>query len=903
MEWVRRALLMTDVERSTLLWQEAPAAMATAIARHDEIADTVIAEHNGRLIKARGEGDSTFSVFESTAEAAKAALAMQEAVRSESWHGLSRPVAVRAAINYGEIEDRSGDCYGPEVNLCARLRAAAHPRQILASGSAYRHIRELGAESNLALAALGLHRLKDLAEPVEVYQVDEPGSVEDFGPIGSLNATAGFLPQFGTQFLCRAAELKEFGQLLRRQNLVTISGPGGVGKSRFAVEAARLYTAWTPDGAWYVDLSGVRPETIAGVIASVLKLRPEASVDAESLANELATKDVLIVLDGCELVLHDLVPLVKKILQCSNRIRIAVASRGPLKLSGEQVFRLLPLQVSSGAAEFEDIESCDAVKFFVSRAVLARHDFALTPRNARAVASICGQLDGIPAALEMAAIRMRSLTPEQIATRLGGRRSLDGAGSLQALFDWSWESLSATEQRFAWLMTAFEGSFSLEAAESLCEKFEGSAESGGTSDFIGARVDPFTVIDAIDSLVEKSLLIADQADASMRYRLSSTFREYVLGKWTDAPQDLLERVHAEYFLDLSAEADKTSVELDARNFGRAIDYFGRVGSAEHAAQLALFMTEHWQSAGQYAEGCQTMRDCLAQCTREWNPGSYSRLLNAIGLFEYYLGQFAQAREHLADADETARELDDPTLRSKALNNMALTYMAQGETDNAIEKLEEALPFDRVQKDESQLAISLSNLGYLFILKGDLDRAKEHLSEALQVTGRIDDRRSAIACLVNLSDLALEGGDLVLASEYARRGMAYAEEFNHAVGIACALTNLGEVALREEKLEEAEGLLRRALARCIDMSASWLIGSILDLLAIVYWRRSRLEPATLALVHRQAASSVPSPPRYSEEVDAIYSQVATQAGEESLARLRHRAEKGGVAALLDELPRG
>jgi len=899
---------MTDIERSTLLWQEDPASMATAVARHDEIVAQVITANQGRLIKSRGEGDSTFSVFEDATDAIAAAIEFQAAIRAEAWN-LSRPIVVRAAINFGEIEDRTGDCYGPEVNLCARLRAAANPGQVLVSGSVVRQLRQTDARRVAEIVPIGKHRLKDLAEIVEVFQVSKAGVPESFGPISSLNAGAGFLPQFGFGFLCRSAELEEVDQLLRKQNLVTIVGPGGVGKTRLAIEAARLFTPWTPDGAQFVDLTGARDaESLPGQIAPSLKLRPEASLSLDALTAELSNKEAVLVLDGCERLLTHIAPLVRRILQSCTRMKILVTSRTTLKLSGEQVFRLRPLDVPQSNADVDTIEDTEAVQFFVNRAAMTRHDFTLTAKNARAIATICTQLDGIPAALEMAAVRVRSLTPQQIAERLGSRYRLlgqgDSQGTLRALFDWSWDSLGINEQRFAWCMTVFEDSFDLDAVEAVSRQFE--TEVGVTEftgDFTGVKVDPYMAIDAIDALVERSLLTAEQADASMRYRLTSTFKEYALERWPPpAPLVALEGAHAHYYLSRIFGIDEDATPRDAKNFSRAIQHFLRAGASQAASDLALFMSSHWVSAGLYAEGLRTARECLVICTGEDNKANHAKLLNAIGVFEYYLGEIPDAGEHLSRASALALEFRDEALRSKSLNNLSLLYMAEGRTDEAIASLEEALPYDRAQSDESKLVISLSNLGYLFTVKGDLPRARELLEEALQMTGRVDDRRTAIPCLVNLSDLALEEQNLERSAAYAQRGMTYAEELNDAVGAACCLTNLGEVELRKGNFEDAESLLRRALGRSIDMNASWIMGSILDLLAIVFWRKGRLEPATSALVHRQVASAMPSPSRFAAEVGEIFAVVETEVGSEALARLRHRAEKCGIAGILDELPR-
>ena len=900
MEWVPRALLMTDVERSTRLWQEDAGAMARAIARHDAIVEQVIGAHDGRLIKTRGEGDSTFSVFLSAADAARAAVALQTAIENEPWP-LSRPLRIRSALNFGNIEDRSGDCYGPEVNLCARLRAAAGAGQVLASGAVARMLGDVAQD--FEIAPLGRHRLKDLAEIVEVHQLAAAGRQETFEPIASLNATAGVLPEFGSPFMGRETELTELARLLRGRRLVTIVGPGGVGKSRLAAEAARRFTDWTPDGAHFIDLGSVRGgDHLPGVIGPALKLRAEATVGVDSLVAELASREACLVLDRCEHLNAEIVPLLKRVTQGCPHLTVLATSRSTLKISGEQTFRLMPLETPESGADAEQIAQAPAVRFFVSRATMARHDFTVTPKNARAIVSICSRLDGIPAALEMAALRVRSLSPEQLEARLSNRfRVLGTAGaqdSLQALFDWSWDSLTEHEQRFAWCATRFEGSFDLEAAEAIAEGFEALTPTESGDGLSAACLDPYAAIDYIDSLVEKSLIHADEQDSAMRYRLSSTFREYAMEKWTDpAARRSLERAHAEYFHRLIDDVPPDAAGSDAKNLSRALEFFLAAERPEPAAEMALFLTEHWQAVGAYAEGSRTVKRAL-QALGPKRAALSARLLNAIGSFEYNLGRYELARGHLNEAIAMA---DEDAVRAKALNNLALTDMAGGDNDAALASLEAALPFDRAAGNDKELSRTLSNLGYLLILNGELPRAKEVLEEALLVTGRSGDKRAAIPCLCNLSDLALEQHDLELSAEYAERGLEYSDEVNYKVGAACCVTNLAEVQLGLGNLSEAERLLRRALGQCIDMGATWLLGSILDLLGIAFWRNGDVEPAKTAFVYRRVAVTLPSPPRFAAEAGDIFALVESQVGAEALARSRHDAEIGGMASLLDDLP--
>jgi len=506
--------LFTDIEGSTRLWEEQPERMREALARHDALARAAVEAHGGRVVKTTGDG--VHAAFDDPLHGVLAAIALAQAVHDPAaTNGVA--LRVRCGLHAGVHEMRDGDFYGTAVNRAARIMAAAHGGQVLLS----RAVAALVADrlpGGLALRDLGLVRLRDLASPEQVYQLSHPALRRDFPALRSLESTPNNLPQQVTSFVGRERDVDGVRAIVNRSRLTTITGMGGLGKTRLAAHVAAEMQDGFPDGVWLVELADTTDSRlVAQAVARTLGVKEEpARATAEVLAAHVSKRSLLIVLDNCEHLLEECSILVQRLLRSSAGVRVLATSREPLRVRGESVYVLPALDVPDLRAPFEPpfLMQNAAVRLFVERARAARADFELTTLNAADVAAICHRLDGIPLALELAAARVRALSVEKIAERLTYRfKLLKGADhtvlprqqTLQALIDWSYDLLSEPERRIFRQLAAFAGGWTLESAEAVCEC--GDEE----------------VIDLVSRLVDKSLV--EREEDPDRYWMLQTVRE------------------------------------------------------------------------------------------------------------------------------------------------------------------------------------------------------------------------------------------------------------------------------------------------------------------------------------------------------------------------------------------
>jgi predicted ATPase/class 3 adenylate cyclase len=537
--------LFTDLEGSTRLWEEQPEAMKGALARHDGVLRQAVAGEGGRVVK--GTGDGLHAVFGTAEAAVSAAVAGQFALSSEGW-GATGPLRARMGLHTGAAERRGGDYFGPVLNRAARLMAVAHPGQVVCSQATADLVRDSLAPS-VALSDLGEHRLRDLSRPERVFQIEARGLQAEFGPLASLDAFPSNLPVALTSFVGRSRELGEVSEALEAARVVTLTGVGGVGKTRLALQAAAELLPRFRDGVWLVELAAaVDSGALVELIATTLDVpeRPGQSRSA-SLADFLRAKGLLLVLDNCEHLLDAVAGFVEEVVSASPNVVVLATSREGLGVSGERIFvvRSLDVPAESGAQDTE------AVRLFVERAADAKAGFVLTDANAPDVARLVRRLDGIPLAIELAAARVRSLTPGELADRVderfrllaGGRRTaVERHQTLQRAIDWSYDLLSPTEQRALDRLAVFIGDFSLAAAEAV------------TAD---EAIDALEVMDLLGRLVDKSLVLAEDTDGHTRYRLLETIRQYAQAR-LEASGDAaaFRHKHASHFATVATEAGR-----------------------------------------------------------------------------------------------------------------------------------------------------------------------------------------------------------------------------------------------------------------------------------------------------------------------------------------------------------
>jgi predicted ATPase/class 3 adenylate cyclase len=574
-------LLMTDVAGSTRLWEERPDIAGAVMERHEALIGARVHDQGGVLIRSKGEGDSTFSVFADACGAARAGVEIQRALDREPWPD-GAGVRVRAAIYTGEVELREGDYYGAAPNRCARLRAAAHPGQTVCSQSTEPRLADLTGE--IVRTDLGLHRLRDVARAERVFQLSHRELRAEFPPLRTL-AVRQNLPRERTRFVGRDVDVAAIRKQLEVRRLVTLTGVGGCGKTRLAIKAASGLLERFPDGVFFGDLAPVsEPEVVASAVAAAvgfprMSLGTGSGRPASELVEFLSTREVLLVLDNCEHVIDACAALVDQILERCPGAVVLATSREALDLQGEQVHPVSPLPLPSGDLS----EISDAVQLFCERAAAVRPDFVVSALNVSDIAEICRRLDGIPLAIELAAAQIPQFSPRQLVERLGDRLQLFAGGrrqpsrqrSLQGALDWSHELLTDDERTVFRRLSAFPGSFTPHAAVAVC------GEAAG--------------LEPLPSLLRKSLIVTEDDGMVRRYRMLETVRAYARAKLVDAREGPLVRDrHRDHFL---AWAEAIPPELTY------LDPDGAIRREQHNLRAALTWSERqdrWDLVGRLA---------------------------------------------------------------------------------------------------------------------------------------------------------------------------------------------------------------------------------------------------------------------------------------------------------------
>jgi predicted ATPase/class 3 adenylate cyclase len=570
--------LFTDVEGSTRLWEEHPLAMRAALARHDEIIRNAIVARGGRVVKTTGDG--FHAAFDTADAAALAALDAQAQLTAERWAEVN--IAVRMSLHTGTAEQRDGDYYGSVLNRAARLMSAAHGGQVLVSGVAEQLIRDV-IPREVALVDLGEHRLRDLAAPMHVFQLSDPAAVLQFPPLRSLDWAAGNLPALRSSFVGRERELRLTRELLKDRRLITLTGVGGVGKTRLALQAAADALASFAGGVWLVELARTSdPESVASLVGRSLGASPHAGrLDVDVVCDYLGTAHAVVVLDNCEHVIRATAALTESLLdQCPNVVVLAT-SREPLNVSGEQLVPVRPLDPAT-----------DAVALFAERGRLVDPEFELTRDAEIAVSEICRRLDGLPLAVELAAARVDTTAVRDIAARLDDRFRLlssehhgvaDRHQTLRAALEWSYQLLDDNERCLFRRLGIFASGFPGDAVQPVCT-FE--HESLATED-------------VVRSLVRKSLVQFEREPGPGRYRLLETVRVFALEQLTAADEsELAGRAHAEWIATLvdyplerwytEGEVDLPAVRRELDNWREAVTF----ALTRADADLALRLTFH-----------------------------------------------------------------------------------------------------------------------------------------------------------------------------------------------------------------------------------------------------------------------------------------------------------------------
>jgi predicted ATPase/class 3 adenylate cyclase len=810
--------LFTDVEGSTKLWERNPEAMSKALSHHDELIRNAVEAHDGFVFKT--VGDAFYVAFSPAAEAVEAAIDAQKSLLTEEWEETG-PLKVRIALHTGTAEERGGDYFGPTLNRAARLLSAGHGGQVLLSLSTQRLVRDqlpLGAE----LRDLGVRRLKDVLGPEHIFQLTAPELPASFPPLNTLDVRLNNLPIQPTPLLGREREVAEIADLLRHADvrLLTLTGTGGTGKTRLALQSAAELIDDFEDGVFLVALAPISdPELVASTVAGALSVSESAGRPLkEDLRDFLNTKELLLVLDNFEQVV-DAAPLVGELLSGCPGLKVLATSRTLLRIYGEHEYAVRPLELPDPdhLPPIETLRQYEAIRFFTERARAANAHFSLTNENALAVAEICARLDGLPLAIELAAARTKLLSPQAMCSRLsdplkfltGGARDLpERQRTLRGAIAWSHALLNEDEQALFARLSVFSDGCALEAVEAVCDP-------------VG---DLFVdVLEGLSSLLDKSLLRQEEmVEEEPRFVMLETIREYARERLElSGEAEEIRRMHAEYFLALAEQGaseqqgpEETAwlerLDLEHDNMRAALSWMLESEEAEPGMRLAGALWQFWDMRGYYGEGRRWLEEALAKDGRA--SAVRAKALEGVGWLADLQGDIDRA---VAAAEEglslSARVKIESSVRASFLRILGSAAYVHGDHEQAARLYEESLALSREARDERGVASSLLQLGNVSSDLGDHEEAKTFYEEGLALSRKLDDKALLASALISV------GAEFLLQGDHERGAMLneeaaelYRERGNRG-HLQYALDNLGWAALVRGNLQQAEELHRESLA--------------------------------------------------------------------------------------------
>ncbi len=828
--------LLTDIEGSTRLWEEEPGRMPEALSRHDALVRGAVAAHRGTIVKMAGDG--VHAAFDDPLDAIAATLEIQQSLADPAATGGIR-FRVRCGLHAGVAEGRDNDYFGSTVNRAARITGAAHGGQVLLSQAVAELVHDR-LPAGASLRDLGAVRLRSVAHPEHLHQLVHPQLRHEFPALRSLEVTPSNLPQQFTSFIGRERERAEALQLLSGPRLLTLTGPGGIGKTRLALQVAADVMDAYPDGTWFVDLSSLTeaalvPQTAARVLG-VQELKDMPLL--QTLCAHLAPRRLLLVLDNCEHLVAACAALIGALLQSAPGARFLATSREPLGIVGEQTYPLRALSLPDPAAGAQGIAGSEAIRLFVERARLQRPDFALTDRQAPAVVRICTRLDGIPLALELAAARIGTLPVGKIAERLDDRFRLLSGGAvtglprqqtLRAMVDWSFDLLSGAEKSLFARLAVFAGGFTLEAAERVCA--------------IGT-IAQNDVLERLSGLVQKSL-VTFNADAD-RYRMLETIGEYARARLEESGEArMIRHRHRDTYAALAGEAEPAlaggpqqapwlaRLEAEHDNLRAALTCSLAEPEGDEAALAmcgALYL--FWVHRGHHRDGYGWCQAANARNADRPATTAAAKALLGAGTLATYVGDQAAAQGALEKALAMSRELHDRTLEARALNNLATAAFNRRNFAEAQALLEEAVIVNRELGNRTHEIINLVNLGNAANSLGNFAQAAAPLERALALSRAMGMRVLESDVLGHLAMQAQYRGDYVTAQAQGEEALAIDREMGVRSHEAQKLLRLAEIAFVRGHATTARARLVEALTLNRDLGSVAGIADALDIAATV-----------------------------------------------------------------------
>ena len=796
-------LLFTDIEGSTALVNRLGDRYGEALSAQRALVRAAIAAGRGREMGT--EGDSFFVVFESAGDAVACCIAAQRALAGHGWPG-GIAVRIRMGLHSGEPLRHEDGYIGIDVHRAARIAAAAHGGQVVLSG-ATRLLAQSRLPDGVSVRDLGLHRLKDIEAPERIYQLVGAGLQEDFPPLKSLGTQAS-LPAPATPLVGRDGDLERLRAAITRPDvrLMTLTGTGGLGKTRLALAAAASLAEAFPQGVFFIALAAVRDSEIMWkTLAESLGVTGDRPA-ADMVTAYLADRRALLVLDNLEQ-LDDAAAVVAALLAAAAGVTVLATSRRPLHLPGEHEQPVPALELP-GDADVAAVAACSSAQLFAQQASMVRPGFALTESNAADIAAICRRLDGLPLAIELAASRVRLLAPKALLARLDQSLGLAATDSgrplrqqtMRNLVAWSYDLLAPAAAEAFRRMSVFAGGCDLDALAAVAAAGAGPA----------AQSDPLQL--AADLMDVSLITVTEGADGEPRAGMLETIRQYALEQLEVAGDlDDTRRRHAHHYASVAERAHE-----QLRHSGPA-----------HLEALDRLEAEHDNLRAALAWALDTPAAGLAGHDDRADIGL--RLVETLGLFWYRRGYLAEGRRWLERAVELTAE-DGGAPLARVAHWLGVLLEQQGEIRASLGLLERSLAVWRVLGDQDQQARELNSLGITHHHLGDLDAARSLLEESAAIARDLGNHARLAAALTNLGQAESDAGNFDRAIQVLREALVLDQQQGDKLGVALDQQSLAGVSLRAGRAEEALGLLSGMFEYVASCNDAELLATTLELSA-------------------------------------------------------------------------
>ncbi|MBK8983072.1 MAG: tetratricopeptide repeat protein [Ignavibacteria bacterium] len=825
--------LFTDIEGSTKLSQEFPDTLQYALDKHHAILENAFESNNGHIFEIVGDGFCC--AFQNADDAVNAAVIVQTNLANTKWDDAS--IKIRIGIHTGEAK-WNGMQYLGYITLAktARVMSASYGEQILISDDTYRllnFIKDPKTQSNksrdlnspgirnfdeISFRDLGERRLKDVLHPVRLFQIIFPGLREEFPPLKTLDARPNNLPFQISGFIGRKNELKQIKNLLFQSRLVTLTGMGGTGKSRLALETGADMIDDFANGVWFVELAGLLNKSflVHAIIAAVgaqevIKESPE-----DTLVSFLKDKETLIILDNCEHMVSESARISEKLLNSCSKLKIIATSREAMKCYGEVVYKVPSLSIPDKKKTLttEELINCESVKLFYIRAVSHKQNFSINEKNAPVISEICFMLDGNPLAIELAASFIKVFSPEEILERLCDRFSLLISSkrtafrrhqSLFEMIDWSYELLTEKEKTLIQRLSIFSGSWTIEAAESICSD---------------NKINRSKIFVIINCLIDKSFIGTVESDTENHYSILQIIRHYGLKKLDESEdKSEIQKKYFEYYLKIAQEFDSKLIESadkylldifekDNDNFRQAIK-LSMKSDPVMAIKIAIAMCNFWVMRGYYLEGFNTLKKVLKVC-KGTEDNLRARLLSNAGYFACEQGEFRIAELFLNKSLKLYKKANNETDTAATLITLGLLNFYTNEFDKAKKLYEKALSISRSSNSRKEQVNSLVNLGIIELKNKNYDESVKLFQESLVLSRKLKDKYTTARILTNLASIEHFNSNFKKADLFYEESLNILRKLGDNQGIAHILANLGNNAFKMKDFEKSKTLNEECL---------------------------------------------------------------------------------------------